>query len=74
VRESPAPISKEPPLSGDDDATQPSAQAAEPVLTPQVARASLASAEGARVAELVGQAQAFAPRTFVELLDASLSL
>lgn len=41
-------------------------------LTPQVTRASLGASQG--VANVVGQAQSFAPKTFVELLDASLQL
>lgn len=41
-------------------------------LTPQVTRASLGASQGA--ASVIGHAQSFAPKTFVELLDASLQL
>ncbi len=41
-------------------------------LTPQVTRAFLGASQG--VASVLGQAQSFAPKTFVELLDASLAL
>ncbi len=43
------------------------------VLTPQAARPDFA-ATAAPVADVIGQAQRFAPATFLALLDASLSL
>jgi hypothetical protein len=50
-------------------------QAAEPKkLVPEPARANLVSSADARVADLIGAAQSFDPATFLELLDASLSL
>lgn len=52
-----------------------SAQTAEPsVLSAQAVRADLASGGDVRVPDVLGQAQAFAPATFLALLDASLSL
>jgi hypothetical protein len=55
------------------DVTRPAAQASRPgVLVPQAARPNLASEP--RVADVIGDAQAFAPGTFFELLDASLAL
>ncbi|HEX3769399.1 MAG TPA: hypothetical protein VHV30_00980, partial [Polyangiaceae bacterium] len=60
--------------SADDDVTQPLAQPGRPpsVLTGQATRPNLQPA--ARLPDLIGEAQAFAPATFLELLDASLSL
>jgi hypothetical protein len=58
----------------DDDATQPSAQIGRPAaLAAQAARPNL-GATPARVADVIGSAQSFAPTTFLALLDASLSL
>ena len=55
------------------DATRPAAQASRPgVLAPQAVRPNLVSEP--RVADVIGDAQAFAPSTFFELLDASLAL
>jgi hypothetical protein len=55
------------------DVPRPAAQASRPaVLAPQAARPNLVSEP--RVADVIGDAQAFAPSTFFELLDASLSL
>jgi hypothetical protein len=58
----------------EDDHTQPSAEAGRPpsVLVAQAARPNLAASP--RVADVIGEAQAFAPATFLELLEASLSL
>ena len=52
-----------------DDAHPPPAPS---VLVPQTAKPNLASS--ADVADVIGEAQSFAPDTFVALLDASLSL
>jgi hypothetical protein len=41
---------------------------------PEPARPNLASTADARVADVIGAAQSFDPATFLELLDASLSL
>jgi hypothetical protein len=43
-------------------------------LVPQVARLQLAEGDGGAVADVIGEAQRFAPATFLALLDASLSL
>jgi hypothetical protein len=58
----------------DDDVNQPSAQAGRPpsVLLAQPTRPNLASSP--RAPDVIGEAQAFAPATFLELLDASLGL
>ncbi len=62
-----------PGLHADDEA--PSAQPTEPsVLSAHSVRADLASGANLRVADVIGEAQAFAPATFLALLDASLSL
>ena len=62
-------------ISHEDDATQPSAQGAAPsVLVAQVSRPDFAASAKAPVADVIGQAQRFAPATFLALLDASLSL
>jgi hypothetical protein len=64
-----------PGLSVDEEATPLSAPPAEPsVLSPQPVRAQLASGTNVRVPDVIGEAQAFAPATFLALLDASLSL
>ena len=61
--------------SVDEEAAPLSVPPAEPsVLTPQPVRAELASGANVRVPDLIGEAQAFAPATFLALLDASLSL
>lgn len=57
-------------ISHEDDATQ---AAAPSVLTPQAARPDFAST-AAPVVDVIGEAQRFAPATFLALLDASLSL
>lgn len=63
-----------PAVSQDDDATQVSPQAAPPsALVAQAVRPDL-SATSSRVHDVIGDAQKFAPATFVELLDASLGL
>ena len=60
-------------LAAEDDAAQPPSHVSRAaVLTARPARPNLGSSP--RVADIVGQAQAFAPATFLELLDASLSL
>jgi hypothetical protein len=60
-------------ISGGDEAAQMSAPADAPsVLTPEAARPTLASS--VNVVDVIGQAQSFAPSTFIALLDASLSL
>jgi nicotinate-nucleotide--dimethylbenzimidazole phosphoribosyltransferase len=52
-----------------------SAPPAEPsVLSAQAVRADLASGANVRVPDVLGEAQAFAPATFLALLDASLAL
>jgi hypothetical protein len=57
----------------DDEPTQISTPTAKPaVLVPQAARPNLAAS--VRVADVIGDAQSFAPKTFLDLLDASLSL
>jgi hypothetical protein len=61
-----------PRLNADDDAA--SAQGEPSVLSPQAVRADLASGANVRVPDVIGEAQAFAPATFLALLDASLSL
>jgi hypothetical protein len=62
-----------PGLEGDDEAI--SARGGEPsVLSPEAVRADLASGANVRVPDVIGEAQAFAPATFLALLDASLSL
>jgi hypothetical protein len=58
--------------SVEDESTQVSAQGS--VLTPQAARPNLDVPADARVVDVVGEAQRFAPATFLALLDASLSL
>jgi hypothetical protein len=64
-----------PGLSVEEEATPISAPPAEPsVLSPQPVRAQLASGTNVRVPDIIGEAQAFAPATFLALLDASLSL
>jgi hypothetical protein len=44
------------------------------ILTPQVSRLQLADAGGGHVIDVIGEAQRFAPATFVALLDSSLKL
>jgi hypothetical protein len=56
----------------DDEAV--SARGEPSILSPQAVRAELASGASVRVADVIGEAQAFAPATFLALLDASLSL
>jgi hypothetical protein len=64
-----------PGLSVDEESALPSAQPSEPsVLSAQAVRVDLASGANLRVPDVIGQAQAFAPATFLALLDASLSL
>jgi hypothetical protein len=64
-----------PGLSVEEEATPISAPPAEPsVLSPQPVRAQLASGTNVRVPDIIGEAQAFAPATFLALLEASLSL
>ena len=63
-----------PGLSLDEEAPA-SAPPAEPsVLSAQAVRADLASGANVRVPDVIGEAQAFAPATFLALLDASLAL
>jgi hypothetical protein len=60
-------------ISSADEAAQMSTPADSPsVLTPEAARPTLASS--VNVVDVIGQAQSFAPSTFIALLDASLSL
>jgi hypothetical protein len=62
-------------VSPEHDVTQPSAlEVPPPVLTAQPTRARLGSVPDAPVADVIGEAQRFAPATFMALLDASLSL
>ena len=62
-------------VSPEHDVTQPPAQAVPPsVLTAQPMRARLGSVGEAPVADVIGEAQRFAPATFMALLDASLAL
>jgi hypothetical protein len=64
-----------PALSVDEESALLSPQPSEPsVLSAQAVRADLASGANFRVPDVIGQAQAFAPATFLALLDASLSL
>ncbi len=58
-----------------DEEAPASAPTAEPsVLSAHVVRADLASGANVRVPDVIGEAQAFAPATFLALLDASLAL
>ncbi|HEX4448828.1 MAG TPA: hypothetical protein VH044_18930 [Polyangiaceae bacterium] len=62
-------------IAPEDAATQASAQEApQAVLVGQAARPRLGSTPDARVTDVIGEAQRFAPATFMALLDASLSL
>jgi hypothetical protein len=64
-----------PGLSVDEESALLSPPPPEPsVLSAQAVRADLASGANVRVPDVIGQAQAFAPATFLALLDASLSL
>jgi hypothetical protein len=58
-----------------DDAMAPSSEGREPsVLSAQAVRPNLASGTDVRAVDVIGEAQRFAPATFLALLDASLSL
>jgi hypothetical protein len=64
-----------PGLSVDEEAALLSPKPPEPsILSAQAVRADLASGANVRVPDVIGEAQAFAPATFLALLDASLSL
>ena len=56
------------------EAKESAAPVATSVLEPQATRANLATLPHARVADVIGDAQRFAPSTFAALLDASLGL
>jgi hypothetical protein len=63
------------PVISSDDETMASPHAAEPsVLSAQAVRANLGSGPSVHVVDVIGEAQRFAPATFLDLLDASLSL
>jgi hypothetical protein len=63
-----------PGLSLDEEAPASAPTTAPSVLSAQSVRADLGSGANARVPDVIGEAQAFAPATFLALLDASLSL
>jgi hypothetical protein len=63
-----------PGLSLDEEAPVSAQTTAPSVLSAQSVRADLASGANVRVPDVIGEAQAFAPATFLALLDASLSL
>ena len=63
-----------PGMSASDDATAPSSQTEPSVLAAQAVRPNFVSGTEMRVVDVIGEAQRFAPATFLALLDASLSL
>jgi hypothetical protein len=63
-----------PAMSASDDAPAPQSQVEPSVLAAQAVRPTFASGTEMRVVDVIGQAQSFAPATFLALLDASLSL
>ena len=63
-----------PMMSASDEAPAPSSHVEPSVLAAQAVRPSFESGTEIRVVDVIGQAQRFAPATFMALLDASLSL
>jgi hypothetical protein len=63
------------PVIASDDETMVSPHASEPsVLSAEAVRPNLGSGPSVHVVDVIGEAQRFAPATFLDLLDASLSL